>query len=152
MKTKIFMKKVRELGFKIEECDLDIDVINGTSEYVCSVSKTFRFVLDTDWTAFEGMGESDREDLYKIAVEYASTPLEERVEEKKYQINIINDVVKYNSAGSYLNLKVEQERYIFSSSNETPEYKTQFTQKEINNFPDAVKEILPLCKQIEVTP
>lgn len=152
MKTKTFLEKVRELGFKIEECDLDIDVINGTSEYLCSVSKTFRFVLDTDWTAFEGAEEATREDLYKLAVEYAHTPLEEREEEKKYQISLINNVVEYNSRGSYLNLRVDTGQYMMSASKETSEFQTQFTQKEINNFPDDVKEILPLCEKIEVTP
>lgn len=152
MKTKEFIEKVEELGFRAEESDSGIDVINGVFKHLCHVSKTFRFVLDTDWTEFEKAGKATREDLYKLAVEYARTPLEEREEEKKYHIELINDVIKYNSNGSYLNLRVEKEQYMMSSSHDTSEFKTKFTKKEIDNFPDDVKEILPLCNQIEVTP
>lgn len=152
MKTKEFIEKVEELGFRAEESDSGIDVINGVFQHLCHVSKTFRFVLDTDWTEFEEAGEATREDLYKLAVEYANTPIEEREEEKKYRIELINDVVKCNSRGSYLNLVVDTGQHMMSASKETSELKTQFTQKEIDNFPDEVKEILPLCKQVEVTP
>lgn len=155
MKTKTFIEKVEALDFvgKAEKGMSGlIGFPNKNGEALISVNEDLAYHFTTDYKAFKQLHLRDKKQLANIVWEYASTPLGEREEEKKYHINIINDLVKYSSALNYLNLKVEKERYMFSSSGETPEYKTQFTQKEINNFPDEVREILPLCKQIEVTP
>lgn len=148
MKTKEFIEKVEELGFRAEESDSGIDVINGVFQHLCHVSKTFRFVLDTDWTEFEEAGEATREDLYKLAVEYANTPLEEREEEKKYRYKLRG--VKEGSG--YLNYSTDYLNYHFTSLLEVSGVTTKFTDSEVKNFPNDIKNILMLCEKIEVTP
>ena len=148
MKTNDFIEEARDLGLFVEENKNQNMIWIKTPYEDNHVGE-----VKTNKIGCRIFDESKRfPGISKLIYEYGMTPLEEREEEKKYQINIVNDLVKKSSALSYLNLKVEKERYMFSSSDETPEYKTQFTQKEINNFPDEVREILPLCKQIEVSP
>ena len=148
MKANEFIEEARDLGLFVEE-NKNQNMIWIKTPY----EDNYVGEVKTDEIGCRIFDESKRfPGISKLIYEYGMTPLEDREEEKRYQINIINDLVKNSSALSYLNLKVEKERYMFSSSDETPEYKTQFTQKEINNFPDEVREILPLCKQIEVSP
>ena len=148
MRTNDFIEEARDLGLFVEENKNQNMIWIKTPYEGNHVGE-----VKTNKIGCRIFDESKRfPGISKLIYEYGMTPLEDREEEKRYQINIINDLVKNSSALSYLNLKVEKERYMFSSSDETPEYKTQFTQKEINNFPDEVREILPLCKQIEVTP
>ena len=92
--------------------------------------------------------------LAESLLAYTMTPIEEREEEKKYHVKVNNPILKegLNEFELYFINYRTPDDYFLSDELEDNEYKTQFTQKEIDNFPDEVKEILPLCKQIEVTP
>lgn len=154
MKTKEFIEKVEALNFvgKAEKGMSGlIGFPNTNGEALISVNEELAYHINTDYKAFRQLHLRDKRQLADIAWEYASTPLEEREEEKKYRIELKNDVVKYNSHGSYLNLRVDTMQYMMLSSRETSDFKTQFIQKEIDNFPVEVKEVLPLCEKIEVT-
>ena len=148
MKTKKFIEEARDLGLFVEENKNQNMIWIKTPYEDSHVGE-----VKTNKIGCRIFDESKRfPGISKLIYEYGMTPLEEREEEKKYCIELINDVLKYNSVGSHLNLKVGKGEYILSTSDENPEYKTAFTAEEIDNFPDDVKEILPLCKQIEVTP
>ena len=147
MKTNDFIEEARDLGLFVEENKNQNMIWIKTPYEDNHVGE-----VKTNKIGCRIFDESKRfPGISRLIYEYGMTPLDERVEEKEYLIELINDVVKYNSNGSYLNLRVEQDQYLFSSANYNSKYKTRFTTKEIDSFPDDVKGILPLCKQIEVT-
>ena len=63
--------------------------------------------------------------LYMIMAELAMTPLDERVDDKKYRVMAF---------GEYLNLNVITSDTFLSDKNDTEDFKTKFTIKEIDNF------------------
>lgn len=71
-------------------------------------------------------------ELFDLCVEYARTPIEEREEEKKYYLKLPFDV---RNEGFYLNYNNNYETYGFLSKFESSDWKTQFTQREIDNMP-----------------
>lgn len=154
MKTKEFIEKVEELGFRAEESDSGIDVINGVFQHLCHVSKTFRFVLDTDWTEFEEAGEATREDLYKLAVEYANTPLEEREEEKKYVYKFPFNVIYETKKDLYVFKILYGGLNLSNAAVHDPEINSRyhFTDKEVEKFTGKDRELFNVCEKIEVTP
>ncbi|MGF3075719.1 hypothetical protein [Facklamia sp. P12955] len=79
MLTKEFIKKVKEINedWEIGVVDKGIYIKIG-SAYYCSVRTSETYALDTRYENFYEMSESDKENLLKLCVEYASTPIEER--------------------------------------------------------------------------
>lgn len=63
--------------------------------------------------------------LYMILSELAMTPLDERVDDKKYRVMAF---------GEYLNLNVITSDTFLSDKNDTEDFKAKFTIKEIDNF------------------
>ncbi|AUV57272.1 hypothetical protein [Lactobacillus phage Satyr] len=63
--------------------------------------------------------------LYMILAELAITPLDERVEEKKYQVKVF---------GNYLNVPVDDLLPFLFYGDETEKVKTRFTLKEIEEL------------------
>lgn len=82
MKTKEFIKKVEELGFGVKKENYYIRIL--ANDFVIAAVYTNRtYCLNThnpmrvEWR--------NEDDLFKLMVEYASTPIEER-EEEKYRL------------------------------------------------------------------
>lgn len=149
MKTKEFIEKVKESGF-VATTDkygaIRISRQDGTWLSSVDIEKQF------DVSFFEHKHITPK--IFSLITEYAKTPLEEREEEKKCYVKVNNPILKEGldeTESYFINYRAPDD-YFLSDEFEDDEYKTQFTQKEIYNFPDEVKEILPLCKQIEVTP
>ncbi|WP_187337941.1 hypothetical protein [Lactiplantibacillus plantarum] len=71
--------------------------------------------------------------LYMILSELAMTPLDERIDEKKYRVRAF---------GKYLNLNVITSDVFLSDNTNTEHFKTDFTIKEIDNFKQ--REDIPL--------
>ena len=70
--------------------------------------------------------------LFKKFIEYYETPLNEREEEKKYYIHQpINN--------QYLNYDIKNKFYFMFEPTNTHDFKTIFTQQEIDNFPAEIK-------------
>ncbi|MGF3072759.1 hypothetical protein ACQV2T_04230 [Facklamia sp. P13069] len=79
MLTKEFIKKVKEINedWEIGVVDKGIYIKIG-SAYYCSVRTSETYALDTRYENFYEMSESDKENLLKLCVEYASTPIKDR--------------------------------------------------------------------------
>ena len=82
MKYSEFKNNVKLIGFETKESNRDI-YVERIHETVISVSKEFRFDVDTGWTGFSKEQENVLLALYAHACELAKTPLAEREEEKK---------------------------------------------------------------------
>ena len=154
MKTKEFIEKVKEMGFEVREYDIDIDVMNGNHDSICSVSTMFRFVLDTNWSSFEVIEEKTREDLYRLAVEYAHTPLDERKEEKKYRYKLpfalaVTEIEKDAHLRKDLGfIVIDSSGVDFSKVNSD----FHFTDKEVEEYTGKKHALFNACEKIEVTP
>ena len=88
--------------------------VNGSYEYGLYVSNVNKF---------SGMPFSNK--LYMILAELAMTPIDERVEEKKYQVKAFGD---------YLNLNVNTSHAFLFDGSDTEYVKTEFTLKEIEQL------------------
>lgn len=66
--------------------------------------------------------------LYMILSELAMTPLNERVEAKKYYVKV------FNNEFGYLNLNIFSDKVIADNKSETDSIKTKFTLKEIEQL------------------
>lgn len=83
MKTKEFIRKVGELGFKAHKGVMQIDIVSdGLTVAIVSTKRihvinSFCFV-DVEW--------KNQDKLFDLIVEYAKTPIEERKEEKYYLV------------------------------------------------------------------
>lgn len=128
MKTSEFIKEVEELGFDTEVfLKTGINVRTEYGKGVLTIGSQSVYKINCFYDAYDNLSSRTREKLFNLAVEYASTPLSERKEEKKYWIKI----KKITEGESYLNKHVELNELFFSDKKERYGYKTQFTKKEI---------------------
>ena len=81
MKYSEFKNNVKLIGFETKESNRDI-YVERIRETVISVSKEFRFGVDTGWTGFSKEQENVLLELYANACELAKTPLTEHKEVK----------------------------------------------------------------------
>ena len=83
--------------------------------------------------------------IIDIIAEYLNTPVSEREEEKKYYLRQIG----INEYDNFLNLEYETQSYYVSSNEEFFDYKTKFTQSEIDELPECYTHPA-VWEQIEV--
>ena len=144
MKTKEFIKKVEELGYKAYKVYGQINIMSQGLAIVSTermyVIKSFCFV-DVEW--------ENQDKLFDLIVEYAKTPINEREEETKYYLRH-----KYiNKRNAYLVVDENQNcsLQVMGVDYELPTSdKTKFTEKEIENIKDYNKTDLYDFEIIEV--
>ena len=127
MKTSEFRKYLEE-NWKFEETEdyfkvRNLVIINKKNNRVEFLTCVYLDVTDTI-------------NFVNKIIEYASTPLEEREEEKKYRLSLSDYFHSSDFMGMYLNLNTETSEYTFNDSSDGVNgYKTHFTQKEIDDMP-----------------
>ena len=131
MKYSEFKNNVKLIGFETKESNRDI-YVERIHETVISVSKEFRFDVDTGWTGFSKEQENVLLALYAHACELAKTPLAEREEEKRYYLVLNLPLV--NNVQRYLNKIKDQNEYYLASKMENSGYQTIFTDSEISQM------------------
>lgn len=98
MKTKELIEKVEKLGFNMEfrknpfsniksNCDYDLITISVNNQVLVKIWANCQYAISTisDGHSCYLYG-YDVDELYKVCFEYASTPVEDREEEKKYYL------------------------------------------------------------------
>ena len=147
MKYSEFKNNVKLIGFETKESNRDI-YVERIRETVISVSKEFRFGVDTGWTGFSKEQENVLLELYANACELAKTPLAEREEEKRYWLRLDVPAMSSKQAWSvyYLNKHKESEMYRLGSDAASISWQTIFTESEI-----AEMDITGFVR-VEVTP
>lgn len=87
MTTNEFIKKVEELGYEIKKNTyfgmVCLDILNNKGDRVASVNSQQPYDIYTS-AMFYLENEENQSKLFDLLVEYAKTPIEERVEQKKY--------------------------------------------------------------------
>lgn len=143
MKTKDFIKRVEELGFKVKhQITSGIYNISCFDEeddlsYTCStVSGDEIYIIKNDFISFATLNEKVKKNLFDLLVEYASTPIEEREEKKKYYLKHKWLAQFTLDRKAFLNFNKTKKSYFLDTFESLIDYQTQFTQKEI----DEIKE------------
>lgn len=145
MKTKKFIKRVKELGFKIRTNYIDIIVcdeigpvatVNEVKQYGLSIYAETRYQIP--------------QELFDLCTQYARTPIDERGEEEKFYLQKMKSFydADYNEELAFLN--VFKDKYFISNKNQDKYHTTQFTQKEIDKIKEEKHTDLSEFKQIPV--
>lgn len=113
MRTSEFKEAVEALGYTFKvDCDGDFYIISGLDE-ISFVSKNKTYVVHTAWSHFRNLEETKKDELFSILTIYASTPIAEREEEKRYRLKLVNKTVDDNA--SYLNKTESEGKYFVSN-------------------------------------
>lgn len=131
MKTREFIKKLNELGYNVKETGHSMIV---RKEY------THLAVIDKENIyGFKYFYHNDK-DLFKLCVDYTSTPIEEREEEKRYYLFKIDRKFYENE---YLNYNKYYKHWSLGDDIEDDQYQTKFTCNEIENIKKKFNTELP---------
>ena len=133
MKYSEFKNNVKLIGFETKESNRDI-YVERIRETVISVSKEFRFGVDTGWTGFSKEQENVLLELYANACELAKTPLTEREEEKRYYLRYdVPPLLRAVHVKPRYLYKRRYDGYIDTSFSQTNDstFKVIFTESEI---------------------
>ena len=143
MKTKEFIEEARDLGLFVEENKNQNMIWIKTPYEGNHVGE-----VKTNKIGCRIFDESKRfPGISRLIYEYGMSPVEEREEEKKYRYRLRG--IKEGSG--YLNYSTDYLNYHFTNLLEVSGVTTKFTDSEVKNFPDDIKNILMLCEKIEVT-
>ena len=163
MKTKEFIERVEALNF-VGKAEKGISGLigfpNKNGEALISVNEDLAYHFNTNYKAFRQLHLRDKRQLANIAWEYASTPLEEREEEKKYiyifpfHITARNVETKhicrnhtFRESGESNDLIIDLSPMDTVVTNE----KFLFTDKEVEQYTGKDRELFNVCEKIEVT-
>ncbi len=93
MKTKEFIKRVEELGYKAHKRITQIDIVSDGFT-VATVSTKRMYVINS--FCFVDVEWKNQDKLFDLIVEYAKTPVEDREEDTKDKLlNEINRILNY---------------------------------------------------------
>lgn len=146
MKYSEFKRKLREFGFDIME-DGNVLIVRLNDVLIAKINKTMRYKLQTTSSFDFMLSDTANKYIWDCVSQLASTPLEEREEEKKY--NVVACCEKYGTKGAI------KERKMFYYRNEDGYLKTAVS--DFNAGPDqqwTLQQIrdwgLESCERIEV--
>lgn len=147
METKEFIKKIEKMGYDIE---IAYDTIRVTyaGGILARIDKVKPYTLDTKAT-FEV---KHVKELFDLCAEYARTPLTEREKEQKFYLQKIEKFYEYeyDEDCAYLNFDIEEGDFELNNAAQSRYFKTQFTQKEIDEIKGKYSTNLEEFKQIPV--
>ena len=83
MKTKEFIEKVEELGYLVKYYGFYIYIDNHNKELIAVVATHEYAHMSVNYKGYELLGNDDREDLFNLIVEYTTTPVKNRKDERR---------------------------------------------------------------------
>ena len=141
MRYSEFKRDVEAMGLKIGIYGGYIDVLDEHDEALLSVGTEYDFSICTDYRGFGELDKDNKKELVYLAVKLASTPLDEREEEKKYYVKFMERV--------YLVYYPKSRNYGVVSTREGVQGKTQFTEQQIKNIDSRYWEFAEEVKEDE---
>lgn len=147
MKTKEFIKRVKECGFKIRTNDIDIIVCDEIGP-IATVNKEKQYGL----SIYAERRNQIPQELFDLCTQYARTPIDEREEEEKFYLQKMKSFYdeKYDEEYAYLNVSINDDYFTLNNLIQNNFHKTQFTQKEIDKIKEEQHTDLSEFKQIPV--
>lgn len=129
MKYSEFKQLVKDEGFKTKETQEFLYILNEEELPVTTIGLTERYTLDNSFDGFGCLGVYDKKRLFNLAVELASTPLDEREDEKRYRLRL-----PFIKSYGYLNLDKINGVYELSGEKQVNNYQTIFTESEVEEL------------------
>lgn len=149
MKTKEFIKRVEELGYYVMDGVKNYYIRSFDGELIASINKLITFQIRTEYDGWDEISSEIKKGLFDIISKYASTPPDEREEEKKFYLR--HRWFKPHSIyKNYLNHWIGHDDYWLDYKNESKEIKTKFTLKEIDEIKEKFNTDLKDFKRSEV--
>ena len=152
MKIKEFKEEIDNIGlFSGEDLEVTDHIsyfyIESGSKILATVGKSMIGIIDTNFPDFSKVEERLRQALFDTIYEFASTPIEERGDEKKYYLKhrFLN-----GSVNQFLNRNLIDSRLDLSTKKDYSEFQTKFTQKEIDKIKEKYNTDLKDFEIIEV--
>ena len=121
-------KKIKDVSskYKVDMDDGEFYVSYNGVQFGACVSKNNQYSMNVGCPESMEMPKFDK--VYEIVTELAMTPLDERVEEKKYYIKI------FDGSHGFLNFNTINNRFNISDEVEFSDCQTKFTDKEIEEL------------------
>lgn len=144
--TNEFVKKVEGLGFDVVISETTIFIYKNNNVIV-TVLTCMAYQLYTNYSVWEMLPEHLQKSLFNLLTDYASTPVDEREEEKKchWQHRWMDGV-----NGNFLNLDLEDDYLYLDDKKERWYKKTEFTRKEIDEIKEKYNTDLSDFERVEV--
>lgn len=151
MKTNELIKELEAMDFEVEEYAGYLDVY--CDDYlIVKVGTENIFSVDTKYTGFDKLNETKKQQLFKLLTEYASTPNEERKEEKKYMYYIRNVDGVDLSNNKYLSYYYREDRWLPYDGKLFPnDYQYAFTHSWLKSQGVDIEQLQEVYEEIEVT-
>ena len=136
MKTSEFVKKLQDLGLRVEKEGDIFKVFPKYNNYdnedywfvIGDIGYSSSFIQTNKFRVFR----KEHINVLNIAIEYIDTPLEEREEEKRYLLKVVLN--SYYGRGLYVYWNHALKQYFIAPIN-MEYYQNIFTQKEIDAMP-----------------
>ncbi len=152
MKIKEFKKEITDIGAKynldleVTENNFDFYIKSGTRP-LASVSKSTTYLVIAGYAMYEKLEERLRRDLLSVMYELASTPIDEREDEKKFYLK--HRFLEIDGC-NYLNYDYGFQDLNLNDKIQFDEIQTQFTQKKIEEIKEKYNTDLKDFEIIEV--
>lgn len=148
MKTKQFIDKVSELGYEIQVSSRIIEIFKRNWVYLEKLAKIDeheKCSIDTSYPTFNELKTEDKDKLFKLLTEYASTDIEDRKDIIKYRVrlNMLDETRNYLNM-SKINMKKRNKNELFfgGATEGNSAIKNTFTSKELKELPEALKLLI----------
>jgi len=121
MRYSEFMMRIERQGLQSVDLGDYIEIRNNNDDILFCVGKTSPYVIDVDYDMFREQDLYFKKILFNLAVELASTPLDEREDEKRYRLRLpfITDhraYLKEFRNGFFIGSKSNVNKHIFTES------------------------------------
>lgn len=150
MKTKEFIKRVEELGYPLSSSYYCWEIRNKKNYLIAVVSKDVLYKISTDSAYWDVIPDEDKNKLLELIVEFASTPVMDREEEKKF---LIQHKYLVSKAICQVNLAKNKEKNVYRLINckvDNLVYQVQFTLNEIEEIKEKFDTDLSDFELVEV--
>lgn len=147
MKTKEFIKRVKDLGLACEKAKEVYIIYDYDGHEYASVCHTIPNRISNMEIAWDLLDKDTQNELFDIIVEYAKTPIEEREDEQKYYLKhrFLN-----SNVNQFLNRDLTSHIFGLSTKKDYSALQTKFTQKEIDKIKEKYTTTLDDFEIIEV--
>jgi len=151
MKTKQFIEEINKLGYiAMESCigSSTIEIFTRNGMYIEKLAKVdlkIKYSTDTTYPTFNKLKTEDKDKLFKLLTEYASTEIEDRKDIIRYRVrlNMLDDTRNYLNI-STINMKKRNKNELFfgGATEGHSAIKNTFTSNELDKLPEAIKLLI----------
>ena len=134
MKTKEVIQELKKMGLQTKMQGNNLNVVDTEMWTVANINLKEKFRINTNFWAFKNeLTEDEKEKIYFLLTKLAETDPEEREEKQKY---LLKHKWFDDSLCAYINYCIPNDSFNLNTKSNNEEFKTQFTQAEI----DEIKE------------